>query len=100
MKGLVISCTVALDANSIPTFTFSLSSLLVDWGHSEEFCGNSVVGGVVGTRSLDLAVVLEPDDLTVLSYKDTMLWKAPGAVCGGRVLFSSIVSVDSSRWYR
>ena len=73
MKGLVISCTVALDANSNPTLTFSLSSVLADWGQSEELCGSSVAAGAVGTRSGDLAVVLEPEDLTVLSYKDTML---------------------------
>lgn len=73
IKGLVISCTVALDANSIPTLTFSLSNLLVDWGQSEEFCGGSVAAGVVGTRSVGLAVALESDDLTVLSYKDTMV---------------------------
>lgn len=78
MKGLVISCTVALEANSIPTLTFSLSSLLVDCGQSEEFCGSSVAAGAVETRSVDLVVMLEPKDLTVLSYKDTMLWKAPG----------------------
>lgn len=68
-----MSCTVALDANSIPTFTFSLSSLLVDWGHSEELCGHCVVAGVIGTRSGDLAVSLDLDDLTVLSYRDTTL---------------------------
>lgn len=68
IKGLVISCTVALEAKSIPTLTFSLTSILVDWGHLEEFCGSSVAVGAVGTRSVDLAVL----DLTV-SYKDTML---------------------------
>lgn len=77
MKGLVISCTVALEANSSPTLTFSPDSLLADWGQSEEFCGSSVAAGVVGTRSVDLAVALEARDLTLLSYKDTMLWKAP-----------------------
>lgn len=99
MKGLVISCTVALEANSIPTLTFSLSSVLVDWGQSEEFCGSSAAGAV-GARSLDLAVVLEPEDLTVLSYKDTMLWKAPGGPCCDGVLFFNTTSVGSSRLYR
>lgn len=105
MKGLVISCTVALEANSSPTLTFSLSSLLVDPGHSEEFAGSSAAGGV-GTSSVDLAVAvvvvvaLEPEDLTVLSYKDTMLWKAAGGLCCDRVLFCSTASVGSSRLYR
>lgn len=73
MKGLVISCTVALEANSIPTLTFSLTSMLVDWGQLEEFCGCVVAVGAAGSRSVDLAVALELKDLTLLSYKDTML---------------------------
>lgn len=100
MKGLVISCMVALEANSIPTLTFSLSSLLLDWGQSDEFCGTSVVVGTIGTSSVDMAVVLETKDLTVLSYKDTMLWKAPGGLCWDGVLFFNTTSVDSSRLYR
>lgn len=58
---------MALDAKSIPTLTFSLSSVLVDWGQLEEFCGSAVAVEVVGGSSVDLAVVLEPDTLTVLS---------------------------------
>lgn len=73
MKGLVISCTVALEANSNPTLTFSLTSMLGDRGQLEEFCGSAVAVGAVGSRSVDLAVALELKDLTVLSYKDTML---------------------------
>lgn len=98
-NGLVISCTVALEANSIPTLTFSLISLLVDRGQSVEFGGSCVPAGVRGSRSVVLAVVLNPDNLTVLSYKDTMLWKDAGESCFGAVLFLS-TSVDSSRVYR
>lgn len=99
MKGLVISCMVALEANSIPTLTFSLSSFLEDRGQSEEFCGSSGAVEVGRIRSVDPAVVLVPDDLTVLSYKDTMLLKAPGGPCWD-VLFFNATSVDSSRLYR
>ena len=95
-----MSCMVALDANSIPTLTFSLSSLLVDWGQSEELWYSSAAAEIVGTRSVDLALALEPENLTVLSYKDTMLWKAPGGSCFDRVLFCNITSVVSSRLYR
>lgn len=73
MKGLVISCTVALEANSNPTLTFSLSSLPGERGQSEELGGSSVAVGAVETTSGGLAVVFEPKDLTELSYKDTML---------------------------
>lgn len=36
MKGLVISWTVALEANIIPTFTFSLVSRVEASGQAEE----------------------------------------------------------------
>lgn len=100
MKGLVISCTVALEAKSIPTLTFSSSSLLVDWGHSEELSGSPVAAGGEGTTSVALTVALEPGDLMVLSYRDTMLWKTAGGPCCDRVLFFTVTSVDSSRLYR
>lgn len=98
-NGLVISCTVALEANSIPTLTFSLISLLVERGQSVESGGSCAAVGVRGSRSVVRAVVLNPDNLTVLSYKDTMLWKDAGESCFGAVLFLS-TSVDSSRVYR
>lgn len=48
MKGLVISWTVALEANSIPTLTFSLSSVEEERGQSELFCcGAAVVVGMI-----------------------------------------------------
>lgn len=97
MKGLVISCTVALEANIIPTFTFSLVSKLVDSGQVA-FRGSSVPGGRAGTSSVGPAVALEPTDFTVWSYKDTMVWKAPGEACS--VLFFKTKSFDWSRLYR
>lgn len=68
-KGLVMSWTVALEANSSPTLMFSFRRRLDDWGQSVEFaCSCAALGAVV-----DLPVVLEVKDLTLLSYKDTML---------------------------
>lgn len=99
MKGLVISCTVALEANIIPTLTFSLVSKLVDPGQLE-FPGGSVPGGRAGTRSAGPAVALEPTDFTVWSYKDTMVWKAPGGASWDSVLFFKTKSFDWSRLYR
>lgn len=46
-----------------------------------EFGRSSAAFVVVATASVDLAVVLEAKDLTVLSYKDTMLWKVSGGLC-------------------
>lgn len=107
MKGLVISCTVALEANSIPTLTFSLSNMLLDLGQSEEFWSRAAVAaagvGAGGIRPAGLDVVLKPEDFTVLSYRDTMLLKdpwAPGAPGCERVLFLNAASDDSSRLYR
>ena len=101
MKGFVMSCTVALEANNNPTLTFSFSSLLVDCGQSEEeFCGSFILAGIGETRSVGLAVEFEPDNLTVLSYKDTIVWKDPGCSCCDKLLFLPAVSVDSSRLYR
>lgn len=102
MKGLVISCTVALEANSIPTLMFSLSSVLVDLGQLEEFRASSAAAavGVGEGRSAALIVVLEFDNLTVLSYKDTMLWKDPEGSCCDTVLFLDPVSTVSSMLYR
>lgn len=104
MKGLVSSCTVALEANNKPTLTFSLISLLVERGQSVEFCGSPpssiIAADVGGTAPVDTPEALEPDNLTVLSYKDTIVSKAPGGVCCcGKVSFST-PSADSSRLYR
>lgn len=99
MKGLVISCTVALEANIIPTLTFSLSSMLVDSGQVE-FRGSSVPGGLAGTSSVGLVVALEPTDFTVWSYKDTMVWKAPDEASWDSVLFFKTKTFDWSRLYR
>lgn len=92
-KGLVISWTVALEANSIPTLTFSLRRRLDDWGQSLEFGGSAVLEAAV-----DLAVALEVKVLTLLSYKDTMLWKLSLGVCSCGVLFFR--TADSSKLYR
>ena len=109
MKGLVISWTVALEANNTPTLTFSLTNMLLDWGQSLSFCGSPVVMGAVGATgatgaagvgSVGQAVTLELRDLTLLSYKDTMLWKAPGGPRWSTVALLEAAPSDSSRLYR
>lgn len=101
MKGLVISCTVALEANIIPTLTFSLVSRLVDPGQVE-FPGGSVPGRRAGTGPAGPGpvVALEPTDFTVWSYKDTMVWKAAGEASWDSVLFFWTRSLGWSRLYR
>ena len=98
MKGLVISWTVALEANISPTFTFSLVSRPVASGQMEELCR----GCVAGTSSADGAVALGPTDLTVWSYSETMLRKvAGGDVRGSELLFGpGACSEDWSRFNR
>lgn len=92
MKGLVISCTVALEANIIPTLTFSLVSRVVASGQVEELGG----GCVGGTSSADRLVALESTDLTVWSYKDKMVWKVAGGALWDSVLFFRTRSLDGS----
>lgn len=82
-------CTVALEARSNPTLTFSLFSCL-DWWHSAELFGSAVAAGGVGTAAVGPAVALEPEYFTVLSYKDTMLWKAAGGPGCDEVSFFNV----------
>ncbi|TNN47009.1 hypothetical protein EYF80_042780 [Liparis tanakae] len=77
----------------IRVFTTSLShrgpTSCLDWWHSAELFGSAAAGGV-GTAAGSPAVALEPEDFTVLSYKDTMLWKAAGGPGCDEVSFFNV----------
>lgn len=65
---------MALDANNIPTLTFSFTRPFVEGGQSELLAGTPLGPGLgLGLGLLETTVV--PEDLTELSYRDTMFWK-------------------------
>lgn len=100
MKGLVISCTVALEANNRPTFTFSFRSWSSALGQSDPFWGadTEVGAGVIGPAVLICG--LKPVRRVVLSYKDTMLWKVPDGGRGDMEWFRTTWAASSSAVYR
>lgn len=100
MKGLVISCTVALEANNRPTLTFSFRSWSSALGQSDPFWGGvpKVGAGVIGPALLICGV--KPVRRVVLSYKDTMLWKVPDGERGDTELFRTTWAASSSTVYR
>ncbi len=99
MKGLQINCTVALEANNRPTFTFSLRSCLSALGQSDLFWGGiTEEAGVIGLAVLICG--LKPVRRVVLSYRDTMLWKVPDGDRGDMEWFWTDWAASSSIEYR